>query len=362
VLVFCDWLGYAGSQALFRSYPRAVPNTFYLVLDTARGEVVRVDTGNGDRAVVATLQPGLDNLAFDPQDRLFVTNMANNGIYQVDTTTGDVRTVVEGKVAVPAGLDLVEEADGREVLHVADTFAYRTVDLASGEVATLGRVYQEGLINPLNVAVGDTRTLVTFFLRGEGQLLERGTGHVVAKLELPSPGAALALDGDRFLVADMANGALIELAATGEAPHRTIATGLGVPAGLARARAEDGARAGADRVYVSDAAGGRLLEVAIESGETREIATGLVQPEGIAVTPGGNVVVAEVGARVVSRIDPTSGKRTMITDQVAMGLPVPAGLPPTFIPTGLVVAKTGVIYVSSDVDSAIYRLVPDRGE
>ena len=38
VLIFSDWLGYAVSQALFRSNPRAVPNTFYLVLDTARGE------------------------------------------------------------------------------------------------------------------------------------------------------------------------------------------------------------------------------------------------------------------------------------------------------------------------------------
>ena len=99
-------------------------------------------------------EPGLDNLAFDPKDRLFVTNMANNGIYEVDTETGSVRTVVEGKLAVPAALDLVEGADGREVLHVADTFAYRTVDVSSGEVKTIGRVYQGGLINPLGVAVG----------------------------------------------------------------------------------------------------------------------------------------------------------------------------------------------------------------
>ena len=108
------------------------------VLDTARGEVVNVDTASGERKVVATLDPGLDNLAIDPQDRLFVTNMANNGIYHVDTETGTVRTVVEGKLAVPAALDLVEDAYGREVLHVADTFAYRTVDVANGEVKTVG--------------------------------------------------------------------------------------------------------------------------------------------------------------------------------------------------------------------------------
>lgn len=38
VLIFCDWLGYAASHAIFRRYPSAVPNTFYLVLDTGRGE------------------------------------------------------------------------------------------------------------------------------------------------------------------------------------------------------------------------------------------------------------------------------------------------------------------------------------
>jgi hypothetical protein len=38
VLIFSDWLGYAASPSIFRWYPGAVPNTFYLVLDTARGE------------------------------------------------------------------------------------------------------------------------------------------------------------------------------------------------------------------------------------------------------------------------------------------------------------------------------------
>ena len=38
VLIFSDWLGYAASHALFRWYPRVVPDTFYLVLDAARRE------------------------------------------------------------------------------------------------------------------------------------------------------------------------------------------------------------------------------------------------------------------------------------------------------------------------------------
>jgi sugar lactone lactonase YvrE len=319
------------------------------VLDTARGEVVNVDPATGERKVVATLDPGLDNLAIDPQDRLFVTNMANNGIYQVDTETGNVRTVVEGKLAVPASLDLVEAADGREVLHVADTFAYRTVDTANGEVKTIGRVYQNGLTNPTGVAVGATRTLIVFFFRGEGQVLENGTATITAKLELETPYAALALDGDRFLVAELAPGKLVEVSAQG-GESKTIAEGLSQPTSLARA--------GENRIYVAEAGSGQLTEIDLASGEKKVIATGLSQPEGIDITPAGNVVVAEVGARAISRIDPKSGEKTVIAKDVAIGLPVPAGLPPVFIPTGVAVSKTGAVYFSSDVDSAIYRLAP----
>jgi sugar lactone lactonase YvrE len=321
------------------------------VLDTARGEVVNVDTKSGARKVVAKLDPGLDNLAFDPNDHLFVSNMANNGIYEVDTATGKVRTVVEGKLSVPAALDLVEEKDGREVLHVADTFAYRTVDLPGGAVKTIGRVYQGGLTNPLGVAVGATRTLVTFFMRGEGQILDRGTGKVVSKLELQTPYAAIALDGDRFLVAEMAPGRLVEVKAAGGEP-RVVAEGLAQPVGLTAA--------GPNRVYVAEAGNGQLTAVDLESGEKKVIATGLSGPEGIDTTPAGNVVVAEVGARSISRIDPKGGAKTVLAEDLPLGLPVPAGLPPMFIPTGVAVSKTGAIYFSSDVDSAIYRLVPKR--
>ena len=50
----------------------------------------------------------------------------------------------------------------------------------------------------------------------------------------------------------------------------------------------------------------------------------------------------------------------MIANDAPIGLPVPAGLPPVFIPTGVAVSKTGAIYFSSDVDSAIYRLAPTQ--
>src|SRR4029079_11648834 len=47
------------------------------VLDTARGEVVRVNIRSGAKQVLAKLSTSLDNLALDSHDRLFVSNMAD---------------------------------------------------------------------------------------------------------------------------------------------------------------------------------------------------------------------------------------------------------------------------------------------
>src|SRR6185295_14905170 len=54
------------------------------VVDTALGQLVRVDPKTGAKKMVAQLKPSLDNLAIDDKDRIFVSNMADNGIQEVD--------------------------------------------------------------------------------------------------------------------------------------------------------------------------------------------------------------------------------------------------------------------------------------
>ena len=41
--------------------------------------------------------------------------------------TGAAKTIVEGKLAIPADLAVVSE-NGKDTVHVADVFSYRTVD------------------------------------------------------------------------------------------------------------------------------------------------------------------------------------------------------------------------------------------
>jgi sugar lactone lactonase YvrE len=61
-------------------------------VDSLSGEVLRVDATTGSLAVTATLPAGLDNLAFDSEDRLFVSNIATGFVVEV-LPDGSTRTV-----------------------------------------------------------------------------------------------------------------------------------------------------------------------------------------------------------------------------------------------------------------------------
>jgi sugar lactone lactonase YvrE len=61
-------------------------------VDSLSGEVLRVDTTVGSVTVIATLPAGLDNLAFDSEDRLFVSNIVTGMVVEV-LPNGTTRTV-----------------------------------------------------------------------------------------------------------------------------------------------------------------------------------------------------------------------------------------------------------------------------
>ena len=67
------------------------------VLDSLRGEVVRVGE-DGGKEVVARVQPGLDNFAFDAEDRLFISSFADGFI--VEALSPD-----ENRVVLAGGLN-----------------------------------------------------------------------------------------------------------------------------------------------------------------------------------------------------------------------------------------------------------------
>jgi len=319
------------------------------VVDTALGQLVRVDPKSGAKKMVAQLKPSLDNLAIDDKDRIFVSNMADNGIQEVDPETGAAKQVISGKLALPGGIGVV--SDGlKDTIYVADVFAYRTVNGATGEVSEAARMHAAGvtLEYPMSATAKGDEVMLSSWFTGTVQVIDRKTGATKEMMHgFKAPHDAIRLADGSILVNELGNKALVR--ASGEhGKDRTVLVGdLAGPIGLV------GGSKG--EVYVTEAFAGQVSKVE-SNGEKTVVAKDLKMPEGIALTGDGKLIVAEVGAKRIVEIDPQTGKLTEIAGNLPIGLPATPGGLPTNIPTGVGVGASGTIYFSSDIENAIYKV------
>ena len=319
------------------------------VVDTGTGGVWSVSLTSKAKKLVASMKPGLDNLAFDSRGRLFVTSMTDNGIYLVDKQTGAHRTIVEGKLAIPSDLAVVSEG-GKDTVHVADVFSYRTVDGQTGAVADVLRVHGDTHAYPIGISVGPKNTLLTSWFSNTVEKVDRKTGKLVATLgDFAAPVDALETADGTIYVAELASANLVKVSPDGKT-RSTVVKELRGPVALAQGPG--------NLIYVTEIAAGAVTQIDVVSGVRRVVADGLAGPEGIDVGPDGLLYVAEVGQKRVVAIDPATGTKTVIASNLDIGLaPYPGG-PPALVPTGVAVGRTGTVYVSSDIRNALYKLTP----
>jgi streptogramin lyase len=319
------------------------------VVDTALGQLVRVDPKTGAKKMVAQLKPSLDNLAIDEKDRIYVSNMADNGIQEVDAETGAAKQVIIGKLALPGGIGVV--TDGlKDTIYVADVFAYRTVDGATGEVSEPARMHAAGvtLEYPMSATAKGDDVLLSSWFTGTVQVVDRKTGTTKEMMhDFKAPHDAIRLADGSILVNELGSKSLIRASGEHGKDRTVLIGGLEGPVGLVGGPNGD--------VYVTEAFAGQVSKVK-SNGEKAVLAKDLKMPEGIALTPDGKLIMAEVGAKRIVELDPQTGKLSEIAGNLPIGLAgAPGGLP-TNIPTGVGVGATGTIYFSSDIENAIYRI------
>ena len=319
------------------------------VVDTGTGGVWSVSLTSKAKKLVASMKPGLDNLAFDSRGRLFVTSMTDNGIYLVDKHTGAARTIVEGKLAVPSDLAVTTDG-GKETVHVADVFSYRTVDGQSGAVSDVLRVHGDTHAYPIGISVGPKYVLLSSWFSNTVEKVDRKTGKLAATLTgFAAPVDALEAADGSIYVAELASSNLVKVSPDGKV-RSVVAKELRGPVAMAQGPG--------NLIYITEIAGGSVLQIDVATGVRKVVADGLAGPEGIDVGPDGRLFVAEVGQKRVVAIDPSSGAKTVIASNLDIGLaPFPGG-PPALVPTGVAVARSGNVYVSSDIHNALYKLTP----
>ena len=320
------------------------------VVDTALGQLVKVAPKTGTKKVAAQLKPALDNLAIDGNDRIFVSNMADNGIQEVDPETGAAKQVIIGQLALPGGIGVVSD-NCKDTVYVADVFAYRTVDGSTGKVSEPARMHADGvtLEYPMSATAKGDFVLLSSWFTGTVQLIDRKTNKTVDMLHgFKAPHDAVRLGDGSILVNELGTKSLVRASGEHGKDRKTIATDLAGPVGLVTAND--------NTAYLTEAFAGLVSKIDVASGARSVVAKDLKGPEGIALAPDGKLVVAEVGAKRIISIDPQTGTVTELAGNLPIGLAGAAGTLPTNIPTGVGVGASGTIYVSSDIENAIYAL------
>ena len=317
------------------------------VVDTKTGELSRVELATGRKTVAKQLKPALDNLAIAPDGTIYVSNMANNSIEAYNPANGELRLLTGGKLAVPAGLKI----DGVD-LWVADVFGFRRVNVNTGEVTDIFRMQASDLEYPFAVGLSASHFALTSWFTGTVQLVERSTLKTSAVLHgLKAPYDAIPMSDGSVIYLEIATGNITRASGDKFADKKIIAQGLAGPVQMVLGK--DGA------LYVTEAAG-KLTRVSLADGVKTTVAEGLALPEGLAQTPWGSFIVAESAAQRLVEIDPANGTRRTVADKLPIGLHGGPGMPPPYVVTGVAVGVDGSIYMSADLNNAIYRIRPQR--
>ena len=317
------------------------------VLDAGAGEVVRADVATGDTEVVGRVGVGSDNLAFDADDRLFVSSFTDSYIVEV-TGPETNRSVISGGISWPGGLAYVPTTGGSGRLFLADRRALRELDPETGaEVhAVIGLVSDVGEVMSAHPhgahLILSSPTTVSIWDPDGDRLVARFEGFEKAVDALPL--------GDDIIVSEYETGSVVRFDPASPDARAVIASGLEEPAGLAVH--------GGD-LYVADRRG-TLFQI-LDDGESldppRPVASGLAGPEGIAAAEDGTLYVVEEDAGRVTQVDPVTGAATPVVDGLTLhGVEQNIGeTTPVGFLAGIAVGD-GSLYVSGYPENRVYRI------
>ncbi|MEV2214608.1 PQQ-binding-like beta-propeller repeat protein [Streptomyces sp. NPDC050997] len=324
------------------------------------GIVTRVDLhGSGTRSLVTSGLKGLDNAAFDTENRMFVSSYAGGGITELhpDGRTreivprgfdgpygvtvdlgGTVCAADHYRLASPALSHEGEPSSGTDGTEPAGVTTLSLLPFAHGVAADGGLLHhtsQYGEVRTHDPATGTTRQ------RARG--LRRPLGIAVA------PDGAL-------VVAEADAGRVVALDDTDTLTVR--ADGLDHPV--------DVAFDAEGRCYVSDERRGAVLRIE-EDGTTTVLADGLGAPQGLAVLDGELFTVETAHRRLTSVSLATGERRTEAED-------LPVGPPPGVVPitepalfaggmpgwarrfAGLAADRDGSLLLSANGEGTVLRL------
>ena len=315
------------------------------------GELVRIDLANPDKArnreVVATLPVGwLDNLAFDKDDRLYISSGSEATVLEV-LPGGGFRTVSQGGMSAAMGLTVV---DG--TVYTVQPGALYGYDARTGaQRSTVRSVFGVGpLASPTSISAWGDRLVLMSILSGVLMVWDPVAQVPTVVTSFAQPGDATPFRDD-LIVTEAATGNVVRASGAGLALREVIAT---IPGAVGLASTDDD-------VYVGNAVAGTVLQVIADGqvlADPVTVASGFMSPEGLDLRSNGNkLLVVDGAARTLTEVNLVSGRMKALATDLGF-LPGMPGQPLGFLNN--VEVHKGFLYVNADAANVILR-IPAKG-
>ncbi|NGO10283.1 hypothetical protein G5C60_22490 [Streptomyces sp. HC44] len=329
------------------------------------GIVTRIDLfGTGDRSIVTSGVVGLDNAAFDAENRMYVSSFASGGVTEMHPD-GRIREIVPRGLDGPYGVTI----DLGGTVYAADHYRVaRPEPTAGGEP---GGVTTQELLTFTHGITADNGLLHLTSQYGNVQTydpVEKTTRVRATGLDQPL-GIAVGPDGS-LVVAEAGAGRIVRIDASDDSVT-VLAEGLDHPVDVAFDAEQ--------RCYVSDDRRGAVLRIddgndqgndhGKGGGKAVPVAEGLGAPQGLAIL-GDELFTVDTEHRRLLAISRTTGESRVDAEDLAVGLPPgtarteqPAlfahgmpGSPRQF--AGLAVAPDGSLLLSANGEGSVLKLSP----
>jgi sugar lactone lactonase YvrE len=334
------------------------PDGLLTVLDQT-GEVFKIDVATGEKTLFATLEPGLDNMVFDEDGSLYMTNNDEGWVAEI-LPSGQARILSPGGQIMPQGLAVLAGPNNKDVVFTADIYNIREFNGTSGRQTAQYKgflipppgVFSLPLSNGISASGSDL--IVSSFLSSTVQVWNPTDG-VTEDFgsQVEAPMDAVRINTGEVIVSDLVLGGVVRMSDNSVVAPLFAASGM----------ATDG-----ETVWAADWATGDIVQIDFGGGSptTEVVFSGLSFPEGMAVDNQGRLLVVETmgpspaGVSRLSRIDLSTGERTTIVDGLEPlqgALPI---FPPQWFMDDVAVGPSGDIYLSGGESQTIQKITANK--
>ena len=313
-----------------------------IVPQAGNGEVVRIDLQSRAKTVIAKVRPGIDNFAFHPDNRMFISHFVDGGVAEVatDGSNAERRLVPPGLVG-PWGIAC--GAGGHLYLNDGLSLAVLAPDKTVSRLGGLLDNSFPGFVRSLAAGVAGELWITTM----AGDIVQyfpdgRPFNMLVRKLKNPY-GIARLSDG-AVAVAESGTGKLLRIDSAGQTS--TIVEGLAKPGEVVATNT--------GTIFVSEEGKGQITQVD-SAGKATALIEGLHKAQGLAVH-NNTLLVLDRGTKELCAVDLATKRPQVLVQHLPVGDPPGCSRGPMEFSGGLAVAADGTIYIAGDGEGSVLAL------